>query len=157
MQKRLGLAALSLIGSSWSSQPSFWLLLKVAWLDLIWHFSRGQPESGMLKCCHFLPCEWPSGLGQTHQNVSRHQKKFAREAMATCNDGRAVACITKLHNMVECLFCSDALCCFHKVKWYRGLIPGPEVRSSECLHLSYSLVWQGMGRNVSWKTDICMC
>lgn len=64
VHKRLGPAALSLCGSSWHSQER---------LDLLWHFSWGQPESEVLIFCHFFPCGWPSGLGQTHPNACKHQ------------------------------------------------------------------------------------
>ena len=81
LHKRLGLAALCLCGSSWHSQPSYWLMLRVAWLDLHWNFSGGPPESKVLKFCHSLPFEWPSGLGHTHRNAHRHQKRLAWDTL----------------------------------------------------------------------------
>ena len=104
---RLGLAAIFLCGSSWHSQPCYWLMLRVAWLDLHWNFSRGQPGSEVLKFCHFWSFEWPSGLGIRNGLPGQWFYK----------EGTAVACTAKLHR-AEYLVCSIELCCFHKVKWW---------------------------------------
>ena len=54
VHKRLGLAALCLCGLSWCSQSSYWVLLKVAWLDLRWGFSRGQHKKQGVKILSLL-------------------------------------------------------------------------------------------------------
>ena len=89
-----------------SSQLSYWLMLRVAWLDLHCDFSRGQSESKLLNFVTSYLLSGPLGLARLIKMPTGIRNGLPGILLWFYKEGRAVACTAKLHkaeHLVRCI------------------------------------------------------